>query len=89
MKNNENEEYENIEVDRLFDGLLGSKLYAMQLEYFDCINKIEERREMSNYVCKNIFKLPLGDQLRIMKKAIELSDIYEEILNKHGWSVGE
>ena len=77
-KNNE------FNIDRAFDGILGSKLYAMQIEYFDCIMEIQKKSEVSQLVINNVYKLPIGEQIELLKAQLVVSAICERLAVKHG-----
>jgi len=79
----------DIEIDRAFDGILGSRLYALQLEYFDCIMDLQKKTDTAQLVITNIFKLPIDEQLAIIKAQITVSNLCEGIAKKHKWVAEE
>lgn len=75
---------DDFNIDRAFDGILGSRLYALQLEYFDCIMELQSKSEISQLITNNIYKLPIADQIEILKSQLNQCALYERIAKKHG-----
>ena len=71
-------------IDRAFDGILGSKLYSMQIEYFDCIMEVQKKSEVSQLVVNNFYKFPIGEQIELLKAQLVVSAICEKLAIKHG-----
>lgn len=78
------------EMKRRFDNYMN-----LQNEYYALLDEINELSKYSTFVTKNILKLPMLDQMKILKLSVKMGRVAKQLCEKHdigdetGEEVGE